>query len=417
MRQALPLLLTLLVPASAEARTLVVGVDGADAGATLERAEPGDTVEVPEGTWRGNLVVRTGPLTLLGTGGVLDGGGEGTTLRIEAPGVVVRGLRVHRSGDDLSGPDACIYLAEAARDVLLEGNHLEGCAFGIWVHRTPGARLVGNRIVGSLEGHRSNRGNGIQLFDADGLVVEGNDISGGRDGIYVSATENSLIKGNRMRQTRYGVHYMFSYDNHLVGNTSTHSGSGFAVMGSLRLKVVRNVATDNDEHGLLFRDVQYTEIRGNRAERNGNGLFFYSSTENTIADNLVQGNEAGAKVWAGSYRNVVTGNRFIGNRRQVFYVASEDMEWGVEQEGNLWGDYLGWDQDGDGIGDRPYRVDSFTGNLVHRYPSATLLLNSPALELLAHMQQKMPVLRTPTVIDRQPLVAARPRPGSPEGTP
>jgi nitrous oxidase accessory protein len=173
-------------------------------------------------------------------------------------------------------------------------------------------------------------------------------------------------------------------------------------MGSQRLLVTHNVAAYNDDHGLLFRDIQKCEIRENRLEHNGEGMFFYSSTENLIADNRVADNEVGAKIWAGSKRNRVTGNAFVGNRRQIFYVSTEDLEWGVEQPGNRWGDYLGWDQDGDGIGDRPYRVDSFTTNLLHRYPSAVLLIRSPALELLTHMEGRMPLLRVPTVIDRRP---------------
>ena len=59
-----------------------------------------------------------------------------------------------------------------------------------------------------------------------------------------------------------------------------------------------------------------------------------------------------------------------GNRRHIFYVGTSDLEWGLEQAGNYWSDYLGWDQDGDGLGDRPYRIDNFTNSLVYRYPAS-----------------------------------------------
>jgi len=413
---------------SAYGATLVVGEDAPTLKATLAKAADGDIVEVPVGRWKGPITIDK-PITLRGRGHatgastikvgatdakapdrdapVIDGGGEGIAVTVAAPGVVVEDLRIENSGTSLAGlpPDACIHIAAKARAAVIRSCTVRKCAFGIWVHETDGARLLDNRVVGSLTGHRSNRGNGIHLFDAKRLVVRGNHVSGGRDGIYVSATEESFIEDNRATQTRYGVHYMFSYSNTVRRNSCEGNGSGYAIMSSHHLVVTDNTARGNEHHGILFRDVQYSTIERNRLRNNGEGLFFYSSTENEIRDNDVRGNAVGVKIWAGSVRNKVIGNRFVGNRRQVFYVSTKDLVWDKDGGGNIWGDYLGWDQDGDGRGDRPYRVDSFTSNLVHRYPAAALLLRSPTLELLGHLEQRLPLLRVATVIDQHPRIA------------
>ena len=87
--------------------------------------------------------------------------------------------------------------------------------------------------------------------------------------------------------------------------------------------------------------------------------------------------------------------------------GSDEMRalWGERGgEGNYWSDYLGWDQDGDGRGDRPYRVDSFHASLLYRYPSAALLLRSPALELLGRLQERLPTLRVPTIREEHPAM-------------
>ena len=76
---------------------------------------------------------------------------------------------------------------------------------------------------------------------------------------------------------------------------------------------------------------------------------------------------------------------------------------GQRAPGNYWSDYMGWDQDGDGIGDRPYRVNSFHSQLIYRFPSAALLMNSPSLETLTLLERRLPFLRTPTITDRNPL--------------
>lgn len=392
---------SLLVSQAAAARTLRAGREAPTLVGVLALAVDGDVVEVPKGRWRGPIVINQ-RITLRGLGGQIDGGGKGTVIEIKAPGAILERLRVRGSGKDLGENDACVLFAKAAKGAMLRDSRIEDCAFGVWIDQTDGARIEGNRVIGSQRGHRSLRGNGIHLFDASHLSVRRNKVTGGRDGIYVSATEDSVIEGNDVSQTRYCVHYMFSYRNKLLANNCHHNAAGYALMQSRDIRVERNVATDNEGRGLLFRDALGCVIDRNRLERNGEGLFFFSSTENKVTNNLVRGNAVGAKIWAGSLRNVVRGNAFIGNRMQVFFVGAHDLVWAAGSPGNFWSDYLGWDQDGDGIGDRPYRVDSFATALIARFPAAALLLRSPALELLSMLESRMPLLRTPTVIDRHP---------------
>ncbi|MFU8803050.1 MAG: nitrous oxide reductase family maturation protein NosD [Bradymonadaceae bacterium] len=389
-----------------EARVLIVGVHAPNVQATIDIAADGDVVEIPAGVWSGPVLVDRA-IVLRGTGGEIDGRGKGTVVKITAPEAIIENITIQGSGSNLSGvpPDSCVHVDVKAEGAIVRGNTLQNCSFGIWVHNTRDVTVSKNRIIGPEKGHRSNRGNGIQLFDSRNLVVKGNHITGGRDGIYISATRESLIANNRMERTRYGVHYMFSYTNVLRANEALGNDSGFALMQSHHLTIVDNVASDNKRNGILIRDARNSTITGSTLERNGEGLFFYGSNDNLIADNRIAHNDVGARIWAGSVNNRVTRNAFIGNRRQIFYSGLSDLHWGIDDPGNLWGDYLGWDQDGDGIGDRPYRVDSFTTNLLHRFPAVALLLRSPSLELLGHMEQRLPLLRVPTVIDHAPLIA------------
>ncbi len=404
---AMALLAAVTVPATAQAeRRLVVGVDAPTVQQTLDLAADGDVVVLPEGTWPGPARVSRS-VTFRSEGGVLDGGGVGTVLYVAAPGARVSGLIVQNSGSDRAGPDACIYIEPAAISAVVEKSTLTECLFGIWVHQGQGVRVEDNTIAGRADVlNASSRGNGIHLFDSEELIVRGNRVTGARDGVYVSATHHSVIHGNRLEGLRYGIHYMFSFDNTVSSNRSCSNTTGIALMQSSRLKIIDNVACDNDRHGILFRDVQYTEVSGNTVEGNAEGMFFFSSLDNQIVRNRVAHNVIGARVWAGTERNVVKDNAFIGNRQQIFYVARDDQEWGDETGGNYWSDYLGWDQDGDGIGDRPYRVDSLLSKLIYEHPAAVLLLHSPTLELLTRLQQRLPALRVPTIIDRHPLPSA-----------
>jgi len=411
-RLAVVLLSTVLGSHVAAGAVHRVGSEGGDLQAAVATARPGDVIEVSGGTWRGPIRVDV-PLILRGRGAVIDGGGEGRVIVVAAPGARIEGFEIRNSGSDVGAPDACIYVEPQATGAVVRDNVLRECAFGIWVHETDGVQLVDNDVESREALRVTDRGNGIHLFDASNLVVRGNRVRNARDGIYVSATEDSLIEGNQVDHVRFGIHYMYSYSNTIRGNVASDDVIGIALMESRDLLVEDNRAEHNARNGLLFRDVLGSRILRNHLVGNGNGMFFFSSTENEILDNEILDNEMGLKVWAGSRRNRVEGNVIRGNREQVFYVGAEDQLWGESGRGNHWGDYLGWDQDGDGIGDRPYRVDSFTAGLLFRYPSAALLLRSPALEALAHLSDRLPMLRTPTVIDVSPLVAATgdPSPG------
>lgn len=401
---AAALIATLVSGVAATAAVIRVGRDAPSPEAAVAAAQEGDVVELPAGDWPGPLRLDKA-LTLRGLGGVLDGGGVGTVLTIDAPGARVEGLQLANGGDDVGAPDACIFITKRATGAVVRDSTMRGCTFGIWVHQTRGVRILDNRIEGHTRLRVADRGNGIHLFDASELVVRGNRISRARDGIYVSATEDSLIEGNLTEEQRFGIHYMYSHRNTLRGNTSRDNIIGMALMESHHLVVEDNEILRNERYGILFRDVQFSTIHGNRLEHNGSGMFFFSSTENSIRRNRIANNDVGLKIWAGTRRNVIEENQIVGNRQQVFYVGAEDQVWGTTGRGNYWGDYIGWDQDGDGVGDRPHRVDSFKARLIYQYPATVLLLHSPALEMLSHLSDRLPLLQTPTVVDLAPLLS------------
>lgn len=385
------------------AAVLRLTAEESDLQSVIDRAQDGDVIELPPGRWQGPLRLDKAVI-LRGEGSVIDGGNHGNVITMDAPGASIEGLTIQNSGSDVGAPDCCVFVSKQATGAVIRDNVMQGCVFGIWIHETEAARIVGNRIAGRTDLRSADRGNGIHLFNASHLVVSGNHVEQARDGIYVSATEDSLIENNVTVNLRFGIHYMYSYSNTLRGNVASDDAVGLALMESLHLVVEDNVAMRNDRYGILFRDVQYSEIRRNRLEQNGHGMFFFSSTDNVIEDNRIANNEIGMKVWAGTRRNGVSGNHIVGNRQQVFYVGAEDQVWGEEGVGNRWGDYIGWDQDGDGIGDRPHRVESFKSRLLYRYPAVALLLRSPALEMLSYLSERLPIMRSPAIVDRAPLV-------------
>ncbi|MBP8927015.1 MAG: hypothetical protein KBG75_14235 [Pseudomonadales bacterium] len=79
-------------------------------------------------------------------------------------------------------------------------------------------------------------------------------------------------------------------------------------------------------------------------------------------------------------------------------MASRDETW----TGNYWSNYLGWDRNGDGVGDVPYEANDLVDRLSWRHPMMKLLLASPAVQTLRLVSQQFPLLRAPSVVDPQP---------------
>ncbi|MBD9367121.1 nitrous oxide reductase family maturation protein NosD [Xanthomonas sp. XNM01] len=395
--------LALLPLWAASAATLQVHPGGSIA-AAVARAAPGDTIEVARGLYAESLRIDK-PLTLRGVGRpTLSAGGHGDVIRVTAPDVRIEGLILRDSGGELGEQHAGVYLQPGAHRAVVRGCDFANVLFGLWIEKADHVRVEDNLITGMRHRLSSQRGNGIQLYNSQHASILRNRIAFARDGIYVDVSHDARFIGNRMHDVRYGSHYMNSYRNLWQGNDSYRNQGGLALMEVRELQVLGNRTWDNSDHGIMLRTIQDSTIASNIAAGNGRGLFIYDAEYNVLRDNLIVGNRIGVHLWAGSYRNQIDGNDFIGNDEQVRYVASRDAVWG-QRQGNHWSNYLGWDQDGDGAGDTPFEASDAVDRLLSRHPFVKLLDSSPALHTLKLIARQFPVLRTPTIVDERPAIA------------
>lgn len=408
------LLLTLLTAAAWAAPA-----GGAPLSERIAEAAPGSVVKVAPGVYRANLHIGKA-LTLIGEpGAVLDGGGTGDVIRIAASDVTVRGFTVRNSGTNLTKMNAGIYIEQKTRNVEVADNRLEHVLFGIYLDGPSDVKVLNNRISGITSLRRPDRGDGIHLWNDKGVEVRGNEISGTRDGIYIYISPHNVIAGNVIHDVRYGIHYMYSNHDRLVDNRTYNTLAGYALMQSDHLQVVDNRSKHDASYGILLNYVTYSDFQGNlirgvTGEKGvdgsiipggeGKGIFVYNSEFNRFHGNVVRNCPIGIHVTAGSDHNRVYGNGFIANRVQVKYVQNMQEEWSWHGEGNYWSDYLGWDMNRDGRGDAVYRPNDGVDVLLWKYPSARLLMSSPAILALRYVQRAFPVFTPPSLQDSHPLM-------------
>ncbi len=409
------LLLGLLsaAPLAAAERSVAPGADSL--AQAVAGAAPGDVLALVDGVYEGPVTIDR-PLTILGPrGAVVDGGGTGSVITLAAPDVTLSGFTVTGSGQVNESLDAGVKILEGADRAQVKGLLVTGNMHGIDVHGGRDAQVVGNEIVGTRKPHMNERGNGIYVWNSPGTLLEGNSIRYGRDGIFSNASSNSIYRGNLMRDLRFAVHFMYTRNTEVSRNISIGNHLGFAIMFSDRAKVLNNQSLGDREHGLMLNYANNADVTGNLV-RGGTKkcLFIYNAHKNLIWNNRFEGCGIGIHFTAGSEKNVLTGNAFIGNREQVKYVGTRNMEWSHDGRGNFWSDHPAYDLNGDGIADSFYRPNDLMDQILWSQPAAALLTGSPAVQLIRWSQQSFPATLPGGVRDSAPLMRPLTIPVAPE---
>ena len=429
--------------ASAETLTLA---PGQLTQSVLDRAQDGDVITLAAGEHKGPLRIER-RVTLQGEpGAILTGNGEGSVIGVYGPGVEIRGLTIKGSGRDLQTMDSGIYLEKTAERALVENNRIIGNLFGVYVHGATGTRVLNNVIEGLQNIRLAEAGNGVSVWNAPDVTIDGNTIRYGRDGIFTVSSRKDRFINNRFEKVRFAVHYMYTNDSEISGNVSIKNHVGYAIMYSNRLVIRDNVSYRDRDHGLLFNYANFARIEGNLVAggprddtsgtqevasdergmlpsassstqtgvRSGPGkcVFIYNANRNQFRNNWFERCEIGVHFTAGSEGNEITGNAFVGNRNQVKYVGTRDLDWSKDGRGNYWSDNPAFDLNGDGVADTAYRPNDLVDRVLWTAPSAKILINSPAVQVLRWAQAQFPALYPGGVVDTHPLIAPPPRPGA-----
>lgn len=401
-------LVLVLVQMPMGSRTVLVRAgEAASIQAIVAAARDGDTVRLMPGRYPGPVVIEHRILLLGVPGAIIAGGHQGTVITVRADSVILQGLELEGSGRALESDDAVIKL-EHCTGCRVSGTTIRDPLHGIYLLASRGVLLRDNHITGAADLVESARGNGIHLWNSTGNRIEGNRIVGTRDGIYFSFATHNTVRDNDVSGVRYGLHYMYSDDNQFEHNRFRHNAAGAAIMFSKRILLRDNEFSCHvgyRAYGLLLQTTEQVLVERNRIEGNLTGMFMDGSTGDTIRDNVISGNGVGIDMLASSEGNTFSGNTITDNRIAVrLTLGAGENRWDDGVRGNYWDAPAVFDLDGDGLGDRPYRVgDTYTALAATR-PALELFSGTFAARALAWAEEAFPVFNVPRVEDRRPLV-------------
>lgn len=381
-------------------------------GIRVRTAKPGDVIRVPAGVYREHIRIET-PLSLIAEpGAIIDGDGSGDIVEIAAPDVTLSGFVIRNTGIDLDKENAGV--RALAPRALIENNTLEDILFGIDLRDAHDSILRGNR-VGGKDLDIARRGDGVRLWRSDRALIENNHIHDGRDAV-LWYSQGITVRGNTAIHCRYGFHLMYSDDVTLEDNEVAHNSVGIYIMYSRGITIRRNRMIRNrgpSGYGLGLKEADRFTIENNLIVANRAGVYldgspFSMQVPGVFTRNTIAFNDVGLIFLPAVRGNRFTLNNFIDNVEQVSILGRGSLkgnEFWHEETGNYWSDYLGYDQNQDGVGDFVHESYTLFESLVDRHPKLRILLFSPVEQAIEFVGRAVPAVRPePKFIDEVPLM-------------
>ncbi len=359
----------------------------------IDTTPTGGTLVLEAGFHVGPAVVDR-PMRIEGrAGAMVDGRRSGTILTVRADDVAIVGLNFTRSGDRNDGIDAAIALE--GKRALVEGNVIEDCLYGVRIQQSD-ANIVRRNRIGSQDLPEARRGDGVRIWYSTGNLVEENDIAGVRDGVAVQAVGNR-VRANRVTDSRYGALLLYGDGTELVENRFFGNAVGVMAIGSNDVTIARNaVRSGRDVAGqaILLKDSNRIRVIENDLFASARGLYLDASPTDPEAENVFLANRIAFNGTAITFHSDLVGNRFEANRFDGNH-ADVAVEGGgtarrAVWRGNAWDGFVGFDRDGDGVGDTPHEVWAWSDVLWMDVPAAQLFRASPAVTLVDFVERLAP---------------------------
>jgi len=272
-----------------------------------------------------------------------------------------------------------IYLWDSSNNIISE-NTLTNNNRGIHIRGAYPTYSLNNTIYGN---HITNNWNGIFLVDTSNNVFRNNRmISNDRSFVDLTFYVNDVDVSNTVNgkpiyywvnehdktiPSDAGYVALVNCVNITVQNLELANEDYGIMLGSTINSTIANNIITNNSHGVYLTKSPNNTVSGNYIINNNNGIWLYNSSNNNIVGNYIANNRNGTSIILSPFmptssNNLFYHNSYVNNSRQIyitppgFAIPNSINVWDNAVEGNYWSDYVGVDNNGDGIGDSPYII-------------------------------------------------------------
>ncbi len=378
----------------------------------VDAADPKGTLTPPPGTYAGPVTIESA-ITIDGRGKVtIDAGGKGSVIYLDTDGATLKNLHLTNSGESHNDIDSGVQVRGNFN--VIKDNVIDNILFGIDLQQSENNVVQRNRIS-SKPFDLGMRGDSVRLWYSFNNKITDNIIRDSRDMVVWYSADN-LIARNDSRGGRYSLHFMYSKYNEVIGNHYENNSVGIFLMYSDGVQVKNNYiahALGPTGMGIGFKETSDVDVVGNQILYCATGIYLDISpydpeTTNRLKNNLIAYSGIGMLFlndWTG---NILESNSFKGNITQVAVSGAGKTANRNDWFGNYWDDYAGFDQDRDGVGDKPYELYSYADRIWMDVPPARFFKGSPVLEVMDFLERLAPFSNPNMLVrDKKPMMAAQ----------
>ncbi len=362
----------------------------------IDNAPEGAILKLPAGVYKGSITINK-PLTIIGKedGVIIDGEGNGTVIAIKSSYVTIKNIRVTNSGSMHHQLDSGITM-ENAKQCEISDCVIDDCLFGIDMQMVRNS-IISNNTITSKDFDLGLRGDGLRLWYSNDNIVKKNRLIKSRD-MVVWYSHGNLIEENYGEYCRYSLHFMYAGKNLVKNNTYKYNSVGIFFMYSKDTIATGNIIKSSlgaTGMGIGLKDVSNFTLRNNTVIYNAQGLYidrspFEPDSHNWIEDNKILYNAEALHFHSLSENNIIKNNTILGNIEDIVNDSRGSKTNQNDIEGNYWDNYVGFDRDGDNVGDTSHKVYQYADQLWVYNPNVKFFYGSPVISLLNFLAELAP---------------------------
>ena len=273
---------------------------------------------------------------------------------------------------------------------------IDDCLFGVDLQQSNNNIVRRNSISSKLHLGLGQKGDSVRLWYSFNNKILDNSTINVRDMVVWYSADNTIAR-NTGSDGRYSLHFMYSRYNLVEDNVYNNNTVGIFLMYSDGVIVRNNKITHASGPtgiGIGFKETSDLTIENNQILYCASGLYldlspFQPDTTNKFTNNLIAYNGIGIRFLNDWQGNTFRKNQLSGNLTQIVVSGRGTANRNI-WEGNYWSDYEGFDEDNNGVGDKPYELYTYADRLWRDAPYAQFFKGSPLLETIDFLERLAP---------------------------
>lgn len=245
-------------------------------------------------------------------------------------------------------------------NITVDGFNFVGpYSLGVFLRKVENVKIINNFFNENVPA------DAIRISGSKNCTIENNIIDNKNFGIKLENSSYNIVDNNYMSQNSVDLH-MLGSENNVIKNNVSENGGGININNSFGNIFMKNTIIAGDL-GIWLLDSSCNYIGSNKIENCKLGGIGVENSDNCmILRNTISRNNNWGIYVVSSYNNLIYHNRFENNENQAYDNGFNHWDQGFPLGGNYWSDYKGKDEDGNGIGDSPFRI--LGGKNKDRYP-------------------------------------------------